>query len=268
MRPVGGAWLRPFYDPATFAPGTLLHGTSIAVLTYIGFDGISTMSEEVENPRRNIMLGTVLTCLAIGILSAVEAYAAQLAWPIRSFAPEILDTAYVHVALRVGGRFLFLLLNGTLLVANMGSGIAAQFGAARLLYGMGRENALPRRFFGVTSRRTAIPRNNVLLLGAITLAGCFVLSFDRGAELLNFGAFIAFMGVNLASLLHYGFRSKEKVILPVAMPLLGFLVCGFIWLNLAHVAQLLGAAWIAVGLLVYLLMRRRTDAPGAASFSG
>ncbi len=262
MRPIGGAWLRPFYDPATFASGPLLHGTSIAVLTYIGFDGISTMSEEVENPRRNIMLGTVLTCLAIGILSAVEAYAAQLAWPVRYFAPEILDTAYVHVALRVGGRFLFLLLNGTLLVANMGSGMAAQFGAARLLYGMGRENALPRRFFGVTSKRTAIPRNNVLLLGVITLIGCFVLTFDRGAELLNFGAFIAFMGVNLAALLHYGFRSKEKVIFPVIMPLLGFLVCGFIWLNLAHVAQLLGAAWIAVGLLVYLLMRWKTGAPG------
>ena len=262
MRPIGGAWLRPFYDPATFASGTLLHGTSIAVLTYIGFDGISTMSEEVENPRRNIMLGTVLTCLAIGILSAVEAYAAQLAWPVRYFAPEILDTAYVHVALRVGGRFLFLLLNGTLLVANMGSGMAAQFGAARLLYGMGRENALPRRFFGVTSKRTAIPRNNVLLLGVVTLIGCFVLTFDRGAELLNFGAFIAFMGVNLAALLHYGFRSKEKVIFPVIMPLLGFLVCGFIWLNLAHVAQLLGAAWIAVGLLVYLLMRWKTGAPG------
>jgi len=259
MRPVGGAWLRPFYDPDTFSPRLLFHGTSIAVLTYIGFDGISTMSEEVENPRRNIMLGTVLTCLVIGVLSAIEVYVAQLVWPARvPFAPEILDTAYVHVALRVGGRFLFLLLSGTLLVANMGSGIAAQFGAARLLYGMGREDALPRSFFGVTSRRTAIPRNNVLLLGAITLAGCFALTFDRGAELLNFGAFIAFMGVNLAALLHYRFRSKEKVFLPGVIPLLGFLVCAFIWLNLSHMAQLLGVAWILVGLLVYVLMRRRT----------
>jgi putrescine importer len=258
MKPVGGAWLRPFYDPRTFSPHTLLHGTSIAVLTYIGFDGISTMSEEVENPRRNIMLGTVFTCLAIGILSAIEAYAAQLAWPATSpFPPAILDTAYVQVALRVGGRFLFLLLNGTLLVANMGSGIAAQFGAARVLYGMGRENALPRGFFGVTSRRAAIPRNNVLLLGAITLIGCFLLSFERGAELLNFGAFIAFMGVNLAALVHYRFRSDEKVRLPALIPLSGFLVCGFIWLNLAHTAQILGTAWIVVGLLVYLLMRLR-----------
>lgn len=258
VHPAGAAWLMPFYDPTAFSSRALLHGTSIAVLTYMGFDGISTMSEEVENPRRNIMLGTVLTCLAIGVLSSVEVYAAQLAWPARSpFSPSLVDTAFVHVALRVGGRFLFLLLTGTLLVANMGSGIAAQFGAARLLYGMGRENALPRGFFGAVSKRTAIPRNNVLLLGLITFAGCFLFSFERGAELVNFGAFIAFMGVNLAALVHYKFRSAEKVLLPAIIPLFGFLVCGFIWLNLSRAAQILGIVWLSLGLLVYSLLRRR-----------
>jgi len=63
-------WTLPFYNPATFNVETVLGGTSIAVLTYIGFDGISTLSEEVENPRRNILLATVLTCVAIGFLSA------------------------------------------------------------------------------------------------------------------------------------------------------------------------------------------------------
>src|ERR1700722_14096445 len=98
------------------------------------------MSEEVENPRRNIMLGTVFTCLFIGVLSAIEVYVAQLAWPYRgAFSDSIVDTADVHVAMRIGGKLLFHLLNATLLIANMGSGISAQFGAARLLYGMGRD---------------------------------------------------------------------------------------------------------------------------------
>lgn len=252
IRPVGGAWLIPFYDPATFSAPRLFHGTSIAVLTYIGFDGISTMSEEVENPRRNIMLGTVFTCVAIGLLSAVEVYVAQLSWPARvPFPASMVDTAYIHIALLVGGKFLFFLLNATLLIANMGSGIAAQFGAARLLYGMGREGALPKRFFGSVSPKTAIPRNNVLLLGGVTLVGSFLLTFERGAELLNFGAFIAFMGVNIAALVHYKFRSSEKVVLAGTIPLLGFLVCGFIWLNLGRNAQLLGVAWLAVGLILY-----------------
>ena len=263
-RPIGGQWLRPFYDPTTFAPSSLFRGTSIAVLTYIGFDGISTMSEEVENPRRNIMLATVLTCLVIGILSAIEVYVAQLAWPYTGAFPEsLVDTAYVHVARRIGGPFLFQLLNATLLIANVGSGIAAQFGAARLLYGMGRGNALPQRFFGALSRKTAIPRNNVLLVGAATLVGVFLLTYERGAELLNFGAFIAFMGVNAAALVHYRFRSKEKVLLPMGIPLAGLIVSGFIWLNLGHNAQLLGVAWIAIGLLLYWSRRRSRNKDAA-----
>ncbi|MGA2118758.1 MAG: APC family permease, partial [Bryobacteraceae bacterium] len=76
-QPHGGAgfFTRPFFDPATFNSGAVLGGTSIAVLTYIGFDGISTLSEEAENPRRNILLATVLTCVVIGLLSTAEVYA-------------------------------------------------------------------------------------------------------------------------------------------------------------------------------------------------
>lgn len=256
-RPIGGQWLTPFYDPSTFSPSKLFRGTSIAVLTYIGFDGISTMSEEVENPRRNIMLATVFTCLIIGILSAVEVYVAQLAWPYRGpFSDALVDTAYVHVARRIGGSFLFQLLNATLLIANMGSGIAAQFGAARLLYGMGRGNALPKRFFGVLSQKTAIPRNNVLLVGAVTLLSVFLLTYEQGAELLNFGAFIAFMGVNAAALIHYRFRTREKVLLPLGIPLAGLIVSAFIWLNIGRNAQLLGFTWIVTGLLLYWLRSR------------
>jgi putrescine importer len=262
-RPIGGQWLTPFYDPTTFSPSRLFQGTSIAVLTYIGFDGISTMSEEVENPRRNIMLGTVFTCLFIGIISAIEVYIAQLAWPYHGpFSDSIVDTAYVHVAMRIGGKFLFHLINATLLIANMGSGIAAQFGAARLLYGMGRDNALPRKFFGSLSIKTAIPRNNVLLIGACTMLGVFLLTYEQGAELLNFGAFIAFMGVNAAALIHYKFRSKEKVRLALIAPLAGLLVSAFIWLNLGRNAQILGTAWIVVGLVLYWLRRNKSKPDG------
>ncbi|MDT7811611.1 MAG: putrescine importer [Acidobacteriaceae bacterium] len=256
LHPTGAALLLPFYDPATFHPSTLFRGTSVAVLTYIGFDGISTMAEEVEDPRRNILLATVLTCLVIGILSAVEVYTAQLAWPYHQPFPEsVVDTAFVHIAARIGGPYLFQLLNATLLIANVGSGIAAQFGASRLLYSMGRSGSLPR-FFGAVDERHHVPRNNVLLVGGAALAGAFLLTYEQGAELLNFGAFIAFIGVNAAALVHYRFRSKEKVLLPALMPALGILICVFIWLHLTHGAQLLGAAWLAVGLMVALLMRR------------
>lgn len=262
LHPLAGDWLTPFYDPSTFVPSRLFRGTSIAVLTYIGFDGISTMSEEVENPRKNILIATVSTCLIIGILSAVEVYLAQLVWPGRTpFPDSILDTAYVFVARRIGGPFLFHLLNATLLIANLGSGMAAQFGAARLLYGMGRAHALPAGIFGSLDARTGIPRNNVLIVGLCALAGAFLLTYQSGAELLNFGAFIAFMGVNIAALVHYRFRSTERVRFPLLMPLIGFTVSAFIWLNLNHRAQLLGIGWLLVGLLLYLFMRGLRPSP-------
>ena len=125
---------------------------------------------------------------------------------------------------------------------------------------MGRENALPRAFFGSLSPNTAIPRNNVLLIGLVTLIGTFSLTYEGGAELLNFGAFIAFMGVNLAALLHYKFRSTEKVLFPAAMPLAGLLVCGFIWLHLNGAAKLLGVAWLLCGLILYISRSRKSSA--------
>jgi amino acid transporter len=256
VHPTASDLLRPIYDPSTFSTSIVLRGTSVAVLTYIGFDGISTMAEEVENPRRNILLATVFTCLLIGLLSMAEVYIAQLVWPAtKPFAPAIVDTAFVHIAARVGGVFLFQLLNATLLIANFGSAVAAQFGASRLLYSMGRDNSLPRRVFAAIDRHH-VPRNNVLITGAAALLGAFLLTYEQGAELLNFGAFIAFIGVNAAALVHYKFRTREKVRLPFLIPALGMLVCGFIWIHLGRNAQVLGFLWLAVGLLAAWLMRK------------
>src|SRR6476660_8919338 len=116
-----GFFTRPFYDPKTFTIDNLFGCTSLAVLTYIGFDGISTLSEETENPRRNIMLATVMTCLVIGFLSALEVYVAQLVWPASEPFPNP-DTAYVWAAARTWAP-LFGIVGLTLVVANFGSGL-------------------------------------------------------------------------------------------------------------------------------------------------
>lgn len=257
-----GALTRPFYDPATFSVDRVLAGSSIAALTYIGFDGISTLSEEVENPRRNILLGTVLTCLVTGMLASFEVYLAQLVWPEHSSFPNV-ETAFVHVAGRAGGPWMLHLVNFSLLLATIGSGSGAQLGAARLLYGMGRENTLPKSFFGVLDPKRAVPRNNVLFLGAVTLAGGFLLSYQLSAELLNFGAFIAFMGVNLAALIHYYVRGEEKKIGHLVPPVLGFVLCFYLWFNLRWIAKVAGSGWLLFG-VVYGTLRSRALGRGAA----
>ena len=241
-----GFFTRPFYDPATFSTGALFGCTSIAVLTYIGFDGISTLSEEAENPRRNIMLATVLTCVVIGLLSATEVYVAQLIWPASEAFPNV-DTAYVHVAGRAWGP-LFVVVGFTLLLANFGSGMGAQLGAARLLYGMGRSNALPKSFFGAVDEKHHVPRNNVFFVGGIVLIGSFFLSYGLGAEMLNFGALIAFMGVNAAAFIRYFVRAEEKKPWNLIPPLAGFLICLGLWLNLSRPAMIAGSIWMAAGI--------------------
>ena len=266
---------RPFYDPATFTFAGLFGCTSIAVLTYIGFDGISTLSEEAENPRRNILLATVLTCVVIGVLSAFEVYAAQLIWPASDPFPDV-NTAYSYVAGRAW-RPLFPIVGFTLLLANFGSGLAAQIGAARLLYGMGRSNALPKSFFGAVDEKHRIPRNNVFVVGIVALVGAFVLeivagyktynlganglswttfvkilnggeAYGLGAEMLNFGALIAFMGVNAAALLRYYVRSSEKKLGFLIPPALGFIICLALWLNLSKPAIIVGSIWMVAGI--------------------
>jgi len=242
-----GFFTRPFYDPQTFTFGGLFGCTSIAVLTYIGFDGISTLSEEAENPRRNILLATVLTCLVIGILSAMEVYIAQLVWPASQPFPDT-DTAYVYAAARTWAP-LFGVVGLTLVIANFGSGLGAHLGAARLLFGMGRSNALPKSFFGAVEPKHQIPRNNVILIGAIALIGSFFFSYDLGIQMLNFGALIAFMGVNVAAFVRYFVREPQKKLGNFFPPILGFIVCFALWLYLSRPAQIVGGIWMILGIV-------------------
>ena len=244
----GAALTRPFYDPATFSWGTVSTGTALAVLTYIGFDGISTLSEEAKNPRRNILLATVLVCLFTGVMGGIQVYLGQLIWPDWSSYPDV-DTAFVHVAGRAGGPILFAIVNAALLIASIGSGAGAHLGASRLLYGMGRDNAIPRGFFGVVNPKTHVPANNVILVGVIALVGAFTVSYQLGAELLNFGAFIAFMGVNASSFIHYWLRAEKKKLINLLPPVLGFSICFYIWLSLRTPAKVVGFLWLLTGIL-------------------
>ena len=152
-----GFFTHPFYQPGDFHTANIFAGTSVAVLTYIGFDAVSTLSEEVENPRRNILLATVLVCLITGLLSGLEVYAAQLVWGSKPFPSDQIESAFAILSRQAGGAILFQIINFTLLIANMGSGMGSQLAAGRLLYGMGRGNALPQVI--LRRNRPKVPRS-------------------------------------------------------------------------------------------------------------
>jgi putrescine importer len=251
--------LQPIYDPKTFRLSTILAATSVAALTYGGFDGVTTLSEEVRNPRRNVLLAAVAVCLFTGIFGGLQVYLAQRVWPdYHTFAN--VETAFLDVSRKVGGDWLFQAMGIILVVANFGCGLAAQTGVARLLFAMAREGALPRRPFAYVDARTGSPAFNIAFIGVLSCAGAFVLNYERSAELINFGAFLAFMGVN-AAVIRHSFRvrfseSGHGVFTGVCLPAFGFLFCLTIWLNLSNPAKIVGAVWFAVGFAFNLWQSR------------
>jgi amino acid transporter len=251
--------MTPLYNPQTFDVRTIMTGTSLAALTYIGFDGVTTLAEEVERPRRTVPLATVLVCLLTGVFSAVEVYLGQRVWPdYNSFSN--LETAFMDVTRRVGGEALFQAMGLILIVACLGSGLTGQAGAARLMYGMGRDDVLPKRIFGRLDPKHNHPSWNIWFIGICSFAGALLVSYERAAELLNFGAFLAFMGVNLSAIRTFYFRhepGKKISFFPdVAVPALGFLFCLAIWWNLPAPAKIAGCIWLTVG-ITYMAVKTR-----------
>ena len=250
---------RPFYDPKTFDFASLRTATALAALTYIGFDGVTTLAEEVENPTRTVPLATVMVCLICGVLSTFEVYLGSRVWPDYRAFPN-LETAFMDVCLRVGGTVLFHAMAVILIVACLGTGLAGMAGAARLLYGMGRDNLLPRKFFARLDSKRNIPAFNVLVVGVLTLIGALLISYERAAELLNFGAFLAFMGVNLTCIRQFYLRPQvgraRNVLNDLILPGLGFLFCLAIWWSLPAPAKWAGGIWFLAG-FAYAAVRTR-----------
>lgn len=273
---------RPFYTPENFSVQAIGSATALAALTYIGFDGLTTLSEEVRNPRRNVLIAAVLTCIITGLWSGAQVYLAQLSWPdwtsfTSGLADEAaktnaLDTAIMSVAKRVGGSFLDGSLAIVLLIGSIGSGITGQIGAARLLYSMGRDKVIPKKVFGHLDKKHAGPTYNVIIIGVLALIGALLLDYEECARLINFGAFFAFMGVNIASMKEYFFNSGKitfrSVFIDFLPPLIGFVICLIIWLNLPAKTFIIGGSWMLAG-LIYLAISTKgfRKLPASIDFS-
>ncbi|MGA3324416.1 MAG: APC family permease [Terriglobia bacterium] len=251
--------IKPFYDPKTFDTHRIWSATSFAALTYIGFDGVTTLTEEVENPKRNVLLATVMVCFLTGIFGGLEVYLGQRVWPNwHEFVN--LETAFMDVCRRAGGFPLFGAMGGILILASLGSGLTGGLGAARLLFGMGRDAVLPRKFFAHLHYETNTPTYNIILIGVVAFAGAVALNYlgnayQHAGELLNFGAFLAFMGVNLTVFWQFSVVNRKRrrwhVLSDALLPLFGFVFCAIIWWNLNILAKIAGGLWFLIG-VVYI----------------
>ena len=255
---------KPFYDPHFFSATAVMAGTSIAAYSYLGFDGISTLAEDARDPRRDIGRATVLVCLISAAIFILQAYLGQLLWPDFTSYPSV-DTAFLDLSRLAGGLPLFSAVSFVLLVAGLASAVAGQASASRLLFGMARDRLLPARIFTYIHPKYSTPTYGVLTLGIVSILGGFFFSFQLAAEAVNFGALIGFMCVNLSVMRHYymreGLRGGSGLFGNLLLPLAGFLVCLYVFVNLSSTARWIGSVWCGVGLvsLVYLTRGFRRD---------
>ena len=248
-----------FYRPETFAVRPLMLGAAIATLSYIGFDAISTLAEDTVNPKRDIAFATVTVCVLQAIFCVVTVYLAALVWPDYHTFPDK-DTAILDIGRRIGGTWMFGFLTFVLLVAGLASALTGQAGASRLLFGMGRDGVISHRIFGYIDPRYSTPTRSIYLMGAISLIGALQAGFQAVAELLNFGAFVGFILVNLSVIRHYymrlGQRRGMQMLTNLIFPLAGALTCGYVWISLTAKTKLVGFSWMLAGVIYLAILTR------------
>ncbi len=251
--------LRPIYNPATFHLRALAAGTSFAALVFIGFDGVSILAEEVKNPKRNVLLASVLVCVFTGLFSGLQVYLAQLVWPDHTTLQNH-ETAFMDVARMAGGPLLFTAYGIVLLVSSMACGLAGHVGAARLLYSMGRDDVIPKKVFGYLSPKRGSPVYNECIVGVLAYVAVLTIPWERAAEIVTFGALLAFTAVNLVALLHFWFSpqaaGRRKFFIDAFVPGFGCVFCFGLLLGLQAWTKYAGLIWLGIG-TVYAGYRTR-----------
>src|SRR5215469_1290779 len=251
--------LQPIYNPATFNLRALAGGTSFAALVFIAFDGVSILAEEVQNPKRNVLLASVLVCLFTGLFSGLQVYLAQRVWPDYTTLTNP-ETAFMDVARIAGGPMLFTAYGIVLLVSSMACGLAGHVGAARLLYSMGRDDVIPRKIFGYLSPKTGSPIFNEWIVGIVAYLAVLSIPWERAAEIVTFGALLAFTAVNLVAMLHFWYspavRARRNFFIDAFVPLFGAVFCFVLLMGLQPWTKYAGLAWLLVG-LIYASYRTR-----------
>jgi len=264
--------LQPIYNPATFNVRAIAAGTSLAALIFIGFDGVSILAEEVHNPKRNVLVASVVVVIFTGLFSGLQVYMAQRVWPDYTTLQNP-ETAFMDVAGMAGGPMLFAAYGIMLLVSSVACGLAGHLGASRLLYSMGRDDVLPKRIFGYISPKKSSPVYNVWIVGILAYIGVVTIPWERAAEILTFGALLAFMGVNLAAFRHFWFSraaiGDRNFFVDALVPGFGFVFCFILLISLQTWTKYAGLTWLIVGILYGGYKTRGfTRRPKLIDFSG
>jgi amino acid transporter len=253
----GALTLRPVFDAQAFDAGRIFSATSICIMSFLGFDAVSTLSEEVEGGDRRIVGRAIIAVL---VLSAV--FFVGLTWVLGNLLPGIAikdpSAAIYELASWATGPWTAVVLAWAYVtIVGLSNALPMQVGVARVVYAMGRDRQLP----GVLARihpRYHTPYVGMLATAVLSLAVALFMKnrLDDLASIVNFGALSGFLFLHVSVLGHFGFRLRSRAFWAHwAVPLLGIVVVAAVFSGMSALAVKLGVAWLAVGLVYGVFLR-------------
>ncbi|RYL92520.1 APC family permease [Sporolactobacillus sp. THM7-4] len=248
---------KPLYDPNQFALPTVMGAVSIAVLSFLGFDAISTLAEESNGGKKAVGRATVFSLIIVGVLFIIQTWVAALIFPnFNGFKNP--DTAFYQVAGIAGGNWLRILtIVATAVSWGIADALVAQTAISRVLYSMARDGKLPHILARIHPKFKT-PYVSTLLVAIISLIVTTIFSSQIGklASVVNFGALSSFILLHIAVMNFFLRKKKSKNYLQYfIMPLIGLLVIGFVWWNLDSLAKTLGFSWLAIGIIYLIFLK-------------
>lgn len=241
-------------DGTATGAAPILAGAAVLCLSFLGFDAVSTLSEEAKDPTRNVPRAIIIATVVSGVVFVVLSYLSQLVFPSNAFSD--IDAGSLDVMRTAGGQFLDTFFTAAYVAGALGSALTSQASVARILFAMGRDRILPRQVFAHVSPRFSTPVYAILVVSLVSLLAV-VIDLATLASIVSFGALVAFSAVNLSVIKHFFLdRGERSVLSNLVLPLIGFVLTVWLWTSLSGLTLKVGLAWLGVGFIWLLTVTR------------
>ncbi|WP_144460495.1 APC family permease [Siminovitchia fortis] len=240
----------PFFNPEG-SISLVFAGAAILCLSFLGFDAVTTLSEETVDAKRNIPKAIFLVTIIGGTLFIIVSYIGQMVYPdYMSFKDP--DSAPLQIAIFIGGNMFKAMFLAGFVLGAFASATSSHASVSRLLFAMGRDTILPKKVFGYISPKFRTPVYSTVIVSLLALSS-LVFSLDTVASFISFGALAAFTIVHISVIAHYFFKNKQRStkdsFLYLVIPMIGIILCVWLWTSLSRDAFILGISWFVIGAL-------------------
>lgn len=247
-----------FVNPnVEFSMSAVLNATVVVVLSYVGFDAISTLAEETIEPTTMIPKATIISIFTMGILFAVITWIAGWVLPDYTILPED-EAMFVEIWGMAGGKVLQMAGSLVLIMAfGLACGLECMVSVTRILYAMGQDGVVPRIMGTLNSHQ--VPGVAIIFMAIVSIVQCVVLGLNFIAQITSAGSLIGFMAVDLSvcwKLFIKGEPGEKKFFSQLLAPLLGFLICLFIFINSDPFPLKFAGIWMVIGVIWLLALTR------------